>query len=270
VTICVEPILAPQNADRTPAAIPVFEEQVAISADGCEVLSAGPPRTPAHAGVAARPGAAVRGSAVPSRPMNDLAPTDHRDRRDYGGLVLVAAAVTLMWVVEVADVIAGGRLDRYGIEPRDADGLVGILTAPFLHLGFGHLLANTVPFVALGAVIALSGAARLLAVSAIVALVAGAGTWLVAPAGTEHIGASGVVFGYATYLIARGAFTRSLLHLVVGVVVLGIYGSTLLFGVVPADGISWQGHLFGGIGGVLAARVVHRPGRAARARPAVA
>ncbi|MEA2320678.1 MAG: hypothetical protein QOD81_528, partial [Solirubrobacteraceae bacterium] len=121
--------------------------------------------------------------------MNELAPAD---RPRSGGLVLVAAAVALMWVVEVADVIAGGRLDRYGIEPRDTDGLVGILTAPFLHLGFGHLIANTVPFVALGAVIALSGAARLLAVSAIVALVAGAGTWLVAPAGTEHIGASGV------------------------------------------------------------------------------
>jgi membrane associated rhomboid family serine protease len=154
--------------------------------------------------------------------------------------------------------------------PRDTDGLVGIVTAPFLHLGFAHLIANTVPFVALGAVIALSGAVRLVAVSAIVALVAGAGTWLVAPAGTEHIGASGIVFGYATYLIARGAFTRSLLHLAVGAIVLGVYGSTLLFGIVPTEGISWQGHLFGGIGGVLAARAVHRSTRAAATRPAVA
>jgi membrane associated rhomboid family serine protease len=116
--------------------------------------------------------------------MDDL----DRPERRHGGLILVAAAVALMWVVEVADVIAGGRLDRYGIEPRDADGLVGIVTAPFLHLGFGHLIANTVPFVALGVVIALSGALRLLAVSGIVALVAGLGTWLVAPAGPSTSG----------------------------------------------------------------------------------
>jgi membrane associated rhomboid family serine protease len=174
------------------------------------------------------------------------------------GLVFVAAMAVVMWVVEIADQVAGGRLDRYGIEPRETDGLVGIVTAPFLHAGFDHLVANTMPFVVLGLAIALSGLARVVAVTLVVAAVGGAGTWLVAPRGTEHIGASGVVFGYATYLIARGAFSRSLLHLAVGAIVLGVYGSTLLFGVVPADGISWQGHLFGGVGGVAAAWLLDR------------
>lgn len=174
------------------------------------------------------------------------------------GLVLVAAMAALMWASEIVDSIAGGDLDQFGIEPRDTDGLVGIATAPFLHLGFGHLVGNTVPFLLLGGAIALSGLARVLATTVIVALVGGVGTWLVAPANTEHIGASGIVFGYATYLIARGLYSRNLVHLGVGVVVIGVYGTTLLFGLVPSDGISWQGHLFGAVGGVLAARLLDR------------
>ena len=174
------------------------------------------------------------------------------------GLVLLCAVALLMWVVEAVDLVAGGALDRYGIEPRDPDGLLGIVTAPFLHGGFGHLLSNTVPFLVLGATIALGGLARVLAVSAITAAVAGVGTWLAGPSGTEHIGASGVVFGYAAYLVARGAFSHSLVHVAVGVLVAGAYGSTLLLGLVPTPGVSWQGHLFGALGGLLAARVLHR------------
>jgi membrane associated rhomboid family serine protease len=178
------------------------------------------------------------------------------DRRR--GLIAVGAMAGLMWVVEVVDQIAGGDLEQYGIEPHDPDGLIGIVTAPFLHASFGHLVANTVPFLVLGAAIALSGLGRVVATTVIVAVVAGLGTWLVAPSGSDHIGASGVVFGYATYLIARGVFSRRLVHLAVGLIVLAVYGSTLLFALVPTDGISWQGHLFGGIGGVLAARLLDR------------
>jgi membrane associated rhomboid family serine protease len=178
------------------------------------------------------------------------------DRRR--AFILVGAMAALMWVVEVIDQIDGGSLESHGIEPHKVDGLIGIVTAPFLHAGFGHLIGNTIPFLVLGATIALSGLARVAATTAIVALVAGLGTWLIAPTGTDHIGASGVVFGYATYLIARGLFSRSLLHLAIGLAVIAIYGTTLLFGLAPSDGISWQGHLFGGIGGVVAARVLDR------------
>jgi membrane associated rhomboid family serine protease len=176
------------------------------------------------------------------------------DRRE--GILLVLGLATIMWLVEVVDRVLGGRLDRYGIEPHDVDGLAGIVAAPFLHAGWSHLIGNTIPFLALGAVIALSGVARVAAVTVIVAVVAGLGTWLVAPAGTDHIGASGIVVGYASYLIARGAFSRRPLHLVAGLVVLAVYGATLLVSLVPADGISWQGHLFGAVGGVVAARAL--------------
>jgi membrane associated rhomboid family serine protease len=181
------------------------------------------------------------------------------------GLTLVVGMVVVMWVLEVVDAL-GAHLDDDGIHPRDVDGLPGIVSAPFLHAGFAHLIGNTIPFLILGFTIALGGLARTAAVTAIVALVAGLGTWVFAPAHTNHIGASGVVFGFATYLVARGVFSRRPLHLVVGLAVLAVYGTTLLFGLVPTPGISWQGHLFGAIGGVVAARAIHATTR--RASPA--
>jgi membrane associated rhomboid family serine protease len=172
------------------------------------------------------------------------------------GLLLVVGMVAVMWVLEVFDVVGAG-FDSEGIHPRDVDGLSGVVFAPFLHAGWGHLIGNTVPFLILGAAIALSGFARTAAVTAIVALVAGFGTWLLAPENTNHIGASGLVFGFATYLVARGAWSRRPLHLAVGLAVLAVYGTTLVFGLVPTPGVSWQGHLFGAVGGVVAARFLH-------------
>jgi membrane associated rhomboid family serine protease len=176
------------------------------------------------------------------------------------GFVLVAAMAALMWIVEVVDQV-GAHLDSYGIRPRDAEGLPGIAFAPFLHGGFGHLIGNTIPFLVLGGVIAVGGLARVAAVTAIVALVGGLGTWLVAPGNTVHIGASGIVFGYAAYLLTRGVFSRSLVHLTVGVLVLAVYGLTLLSGFVPHPGVSWQGHVFGAVGGIVAGRLIHGRGR---------
>ncbi len=164
--------------------------------------------------------------------------------------------VVVMWVVEIIDAIGNGRLDRYGIRPRATDGLDGIVFSPFLHGSWSHLIGNTVPFVVLGGLIALSGLARVAAVTAVVMAIGGLGVWLFAPENTVHIGASGVVFGYAGYLVARGLFTRSMLHIGVGAVVAAVWGTTLLSGLVPHDGISWQGHLFGGVGGIIAARVL--------------
>ncbi len=186
------------------------------------------------------------------------------------GLVFVGVMAVIMWVAEIVDTVMGGDLDAYGIEPRDTDGLDGIVFAPFLHGGFDHLIANTVPFLVLGAIIALSGLARVALVTLIVMVVGGLGTWLVAPSHTVHIGASGVVFGYAGYLIARAVYTRSLSHLAAGIIVVAIWGFTLLGGLLPQDGISWQGHLFGLVGGVVAAWALDgRDARRARPEPAV-
>jgi membrane associated rhomboid family serine protease len=188
--------------------------------------------------------------------------TRSRSEDRVRGFAFVGAMVAVMWVVEVLDV-AGANLDSNGIHPRDPDTLPDIAFAPFLHAGWGHLVGNTVPFLILGGAIALSGLARTAAVTAIVAVVGGLGTWLIGPSNTNHIGASGLVFGFAAYLIARGAFSRNPIHLVAGVGVIAVYGATLLFSLVPHPGISWQGHLFGAVGGVVAARVLDRKRRPA-------
>jgi membrane associated rhomboid family serine protease len=128
----------------------------------------------------------------------------------------------------------------------------------------------------MGLIIALAGAARLALVTAIVIIVGGIGTWLVSPGGVPTIGASGVVFGYATYLLARGFFNRSALELLTGLIVGAIWGAALLASVVPHPGVSWQGHLCGAIGGVVAASVLKRqrpataPGRPVAAGHAMA
>jgi membrane associated rhomboid family serine protease len=200
--------------------------------------------------------------------MQPSAPESRSTREE--GLAVIGLMVALMWVLEVVDTIDHHKLDQYGIQPHEADGLIGIATAPFLHAGFGHLIGNTVPFVVMGVVIALSGAARVLAVTAIVALVSGLGVWLVAPEHTNHIGASGIVFGFATYLIARGFYNHSAVQIVVGVLVVAVFGASLLGGLAPQQGISWQGHLFGAIGGVVAAWLLARRRERERGRDVAA
>jgi membrane associated rhomboid family serine protease len=182
-------------------------------------------------------------------------------------LLPVFVALVVMWGVELVDLVLSGDLDRFGVRPRRLDGLDGIVFGPFLHRGFGHLIANTIPFLVLGAAIAIGSVRRWLTVTAIVAVVSGLGAWLFSDAGTVTVGASGLVFGYLTYLVTRGIFARKASWLLGGLVVLAIYGG-ILWGLLPRPGISWSGHLFGAIGGVLAAWIVHRPGRDAGAAAA--
>ena len=146
-------------------------------------------------------------------------------RQSVEGLALLAAIVALMWVIEVINSLDGNALTNdAGIIPRSTDHAWAIFTSPFLHANFQHLIDNTVPFVFMGVIIALRGAGRLALVTLIVIVVGGLGTWLIAPAGTNTIGASGVVFGYATYLFARGLFDRSALEILTGVVVGAVWG----------------------------------------------
>jgi membrane associated rhomboid family serine protease len=172
------------------------------------------------------------------------------------GAAVIGILLAVMWVVEIVNKIDGQKLDADGIYPRSLNGLPGILSAPFLHAGFGHLIGNTIPFVVLGLLIAAGGARRVIEVTVIVALVAGLGTWLTAGSHSITIGASGIVFGYAGYLIARGFFTRRMLELGVGVLVALLFGGALAWDLVPKSGVSWEDHLFGGIGGILAARLL--------------
>jgi membrane associated rhomboid family serine protease len=169
------------------------------------------------------------------------------------GLTLLVGAVAVMWILEVISSLDHNQLSYDGIYSRNVDHLWGILTAPFLHVSFQHLIGNTVPFVFMGAIIALRGALRLIVISVIIILIGGIGTWLIGPSNTSTVGASGLIFGYAAYLLARGFFDKNLVEVFVGIVVGVIWGGALLSSLVPHGGISWQGHLCGAVGGVVAA-----------------
>ncbi len=190
-----------------------------------------------------------------------------------GGLLLLAGIVAAMWLVEVADWIDSYHLNGDGIHPRDFGRIWGIFTAPFLHANFApHLLGNTIPLVFMGVIIALQGAKRLALVTLIVIVVGGIGTWLISPSNTVTIGASGVVFGYATYLLARGFLDRSAIELLTGLIVGAVWGAALLSSIVPHSGVSWQGHVCGAIGGAVAAYLLRRerPGAHGAAKPGAA
>jgi membrane associated rhomboid family serine protease len=186
-----------------------------------------------------------------------------------GGATIVSF-VALLYIVEIWDNLSGHRLEDNGIRPLETDGLSGIIFAPLLHANWGHLIANTGPALVLGFLVTLAGMSRFIYATAIVWILGGFGTWLIgnvgAPAGVEtnHIGASGLIFGWLTFLIVFGFFTRKVWQIVVGVVVLFIYGG-VLFGALPGTfGVSWQGHLCGGIAGVIAAYLLSGPERNAR------
>lgn len=183
---------------------------------------------------------------------------------------MLVAIVASMWVLEVINTLDSNRLDHDGIYPRNFGRLWGILTAPFLHVSFGHLIANTIPFVFMGLIIALRGAARLAIVTLIVIVGGGLLTWLIAPVHSITVGASGVVFGYATYLLSRGVFDRSALELVTGFVVGVVWGTVLLASLVPHYGVSWQGHVSGAVAGVVAAYLLARSRSRAPTRSAPA
>jgi membrane associated rhomboid family serine protease len=174
---------------------------------------------------------------------------------------VVLAFTALLYLVEVVDVGLHGSLDNDGIVPRTLSGLDGVVWAPLLHGSWAHLYANTVPVLVFGFLAMATGVTRWIAVTALIWLVSGLGVWLTGPANTSTIGASGLAFGWLAYLLVRGLFNRAFGQLVVAAALLVIWGGTL-WGLLPGTaGVSWQAHVFGAIGGVLAAWLAARADR---------
>jgi membrane associated rhomboid family serine protease len=189
------------------------------------------------------------------------------------GGATILTFVALLYLIELIDELMHHSLDRNGIRPLEADGLWGIIWAPFLHGSWTHLFANTVPALVLGFLMTLAGMSRFVWATAIVWIVGGFGTWLIGNWDTcrfesDHIGASGLIFGWLTFLMVFGIFVRRFWDVVTGLVVLFAYGGILVSAVPVLDkcgGVSWQGHLCGAVAGVLAAYVLSGPERKARA-----
>jgi membrane associated rhomboid family serine protease len=208
--------------------------------------------------------------------MSTLAPTPAAKKRPgwmLGGATIVSF-VALLYVIEAIDQVSGSRLEQDGIRPLEADGLWGILWAPLLHANWAHLVANTIPALVLGFLVSLAGMSRFVYATVIVWILGGLGTWLIgnlgAPNGVEtnHIGASGLIFGWLAFLLVFGFFVRRIWDIIIGLAVLFVYGGVLL-GALPVlgvcGGVSWQGHLCGAVAGVVAAYLLSSPERKARA-----
>lgn len=164
-----------------------------------------------------------------------------------------------LWVQEGVDqFVFGEGLDRYGILPRDPGGLWHVLTAPFLHANFGHLIANTGPLAVLTFMGALRGVGRFLVATLLIMVIGGGLVWLLGRGGSVHLGASALVFGNLAYLLGVGWWERTPGAIGAAALALFLYGGAL-WGVLPSHpGISWEAHLFGFVGGLIAAALLHR------------
>ena len=170
---------------------------------------------------------------------------------------ILIASIAIFWAIEVLDfIVFNGSLDRYGIQPHSLIGLRGIIFAPFLHGGFGHLIANSIPFITLGWLTMIQETSDFYIASIVSALVGGVGVWIFGSPNSVHVGASILIYGYLGFLLLRGYFQKNFPSIALSIFVAIAYGS-FIWGVFPSDmRVSWQGHLFGFIGGAIAARMV--------------
>ena len=196
--------------------------------------------------------------------------TSNRKRRwlaPNGGFANLLTAVVALWVIELIDtLILRHALDRFGIIPRTMSGLLGILLAPLLHRDFAHLLANSAPLLIAGSLIALHGTQTLHRVTLIVWLLSGSLEWALGPSRICSIGASGIVFGYIGFLLAHAVFSFRPLSIAAALLCAWFYGASILPNVLPTahsatHHISWHGHLFGLLSGIVAARATQNPRR---------
>jgi len=166
---------------------------------------------------------------------------------------VLGGTLALMWIVFLTTVLSGGALLSLGVVPRTTIGLRGLLFAPFLHGSLGHIIANSLPFVFLGWLVMLRDARHFIPVTLLAMIGSGLTAWLLGAPGSVHIGASGVIFGYLGFLILSGWFARSFASILLSLLVIAVWGG-MVIGVMPGQvGISWQAHLGGFLGGVLAA-----------------
>jgi membrane associated rhomboid family serine protease len=172
----------------------------------------------------------------------------------FSSAVIPFRFVLIMWVLFFFDVlIPEFPLKAFGIYPRTPFGLIGILTAPLLHGSFSHLVSNTVPLLFLGSVLfffyrRIGGDVFFRAYIWTNVLV-----WMFARGESNHIGASGVIYALAFFLIFFGIFRRDFISIFISIIVLLLYGG-VFYGILPTDPwVSWESHLAGALVGISTA-----------------
>jgi len=186
-----------------------------------------------------------------------------RDRGLTARATVLGSFIGTLWIVRALDTFLprGVSAAGHGIVPRTIDGLWSIPITPLIHANWEHLISNTIPLVILGALVLLRGVTEFIFVTLVCVLVSGLGIWLFGAPNTQHIGASGLVFGLFGYLVFRSAFDRKITSAVITLAVAAAYGTAMVYSLIPSPDISWTGHFFGFVGGFVAARIryPHRP-----------
>jgi membrane associated rhomboid family serine protease len=174
---------------------------------------------------------------------------------------LMVAFLGVLWIVQLVNAGTDYSLATSGgILPRDPSSLIDILTSPFLHGSLAHLAGNALPLFSLGVIAAIPSPKRFLLMTLVVIVVGGFGVWLFSPDNSITVGASGVVFGYFGYLLMRGLVDRRPADVVISIGIALAYGyamwNSVGFGI---EGVSWQGHVAGLVGGMVAALFLRLP-----------
>lgn len=167
--------------------------------------------------------------------------------------IALLTSVGLIWAVSFYSFTDDAILFQLALVPRSADGLLGVISMPFVHESLTHLIANSVPLLALGAMLMIRGPVYYLSATLAIVVLGGLAVWLF---GREaaHVGASGLVFGLFAFLITRGLYDRRPVSIAIALGVFAVYGG-MIWGVMPqGDGISWEAHSFGLVAGAITAR----------------
>jgi len=165
-------------------------------------------------------------------------------------LIWILGFILCIWIVFILDRFL--PLENLGLRPRSLMGLTGIASISFLHQDLGHITANTVPLITLLALLAGSRSNSIITTISI-AIVGATLLWLFGRGNSIHIGASLLVFGLIGFLLLSGVFEKRFIPIAISIFVLFTFGGALLSGIVPKAGVSWDGHLFGAIGGIIVA-----------------
>jgi membrane associated rhomboid family serine protease len=161
------------------------------------------------------------------------------------------AFILLLWVVKLYEILNNVKLTRFGIYPREADGMLGIITGPFIHSDVMHLLSNTFPLIILMICLTYFYKRVALATTIIIWLMTGVAVWLFARP-SYHIGASGVVYGLIGFVLFSGLFRRNTVAIILSLLILSVY-SSYFTGFKKEEGISWESHFIGSIVGLITA-----------------
>lgn len=166
---------------------------------------------------------------------------------------------SVMWIVKLIETFFDFNFAALGLFPRKIEGLIGIITSPFIHADYLHLISNTIPFIILGSALIYFYRSISFRVFILIFLLTGVWVWL-AGRPSYHIGASGVVYGLAFFLFLSGIFRKDRGLMAFSLLVVFLYGS-IIWGIVPLEsGMSWEGHLFGALSGVICAIAFKKEG----------